>query len=45
MKFIEAVIFSLSVLIAAQGFAAEEERGEMSCYFRTLICTFKGRGQ
>ena len=29
MKFIEAVIFSLSVLIAAQGFAAEESGSGM----------------
>ena len=28
MKFIAAVIFSLSVLIAAQGFAAEESGAE-----------------
>lgn len=39
MKFIAAVIFSLSVLIAAQGFAKAARRNEL---LFQLICTFKG---
>lgn len=41
MKFIAAVIFSLSVLIAAQGFGCRGKRRGEELLFQ-LICTLKG---